>query len=81
MWVQTQYCTGANYCDFVVYTKESILIEQIKPDNSFWEENVRKAKNLGSCLEGAFPTLQNKLCHHYLLIYCIATLSPGLLSK
>ena len=39
------FCTGANYCDFVVYTKESIHIERIKPDNSFWEENVRKAKN------------------------------------
>lgn len=45
MQVQTQlFCTGANYCDFVVYTKESIHIERIKPDNSFWEENVRKAK-------------------------------------
>ena len=44
--VQTQlFCTGANYCDFVVYTKESIHIERIRPDNSFWEENVTKAKN------------------------------------
>ena len=45
MQVQTQlFCTGANYCDFIVYTKESIHIERIQPDNSFWEENVRKAK-------------------------------------
>ena len=45
MQVQTQlFCTGANYCDFIVHTKESIHIERIQPDNSFWEENVRKAK-------------------------------------
>jgi len=43
--VQTQlFCTGANYCDFILYTKESIHIERIKPDTIFWEENVRKAK-------------------------------------
>ena len=74
MQVQTQlFCTGANYCDFIVYTKESIHIERIQPDNSFWEENVRRQRSflkLGSCqncLEGGFPALQNKLCHHYLL--------------
>ena len=45
MQVQTQlFCTGANYCDFIVYTKQSVHIERIQPDTSFWEANIEKAK-------------------------------------
>ena len=80
MRVQMQYCTGANYCDFVVYTKESIHIEQIKPDNSFWDKNVRKIKKLGSCLEGLFPPSRTNFV---ITIYLsnVVTLYPHLLSK
>ena len=63
MQVQTQlFCTGANYCDFNVYTKESIHIEQIKPDNSFWEETVRKAKKFFEI--GILPQLLGRWFSH-----------------
>lgn len=76
MQVQAQlFCTGANYCDFIVYTKESIHIEWIRPDTIFWEENVGKVKNFFqtglSCqnsLEDGFLALQSKLHIHHLLL-------------
>ena len=45
MQVQAQLlCTQARYCDFVVYTGESIHIERIESDPNFLEDNVEKAK-------------------------------------
>lgn len=44
--VQAQlFCTGAPYCDFVVYTKESLHIERIKPDPLFMEEKLAIGKH------------------------------------
>ena len=46
MQVQAQlFCTKANYCDFVVYTKTSLHTERIKFDECFWEVNIEKVKH------------------------------------
>ena len=43
--VQAQlFCTDVHYCDFIVYTKEGLHIERIKPDPYFMEEKLTKAK-------------------------------------
>jgi hypothetical protein len=45
--VQAQlHCTGAPYCDFILYTNEDIFVERIEVDLSFLEENIAKAKVL-----------------------------------
>ena len=44
--VQAQLlCTGALYCDFILYTNEDIFVERITSDLSFLEENIDKAKD------------------------------------
>ena len=48
MHIQAQaqlFCTEANYCDFVVYTRTSLHIERIKFDKCFWETNIAKVKH------------------------------------
>ena len=45
MQVQAQLmCTGSKYCDFIVYTKQSVHIERVEADTAFAEENVPKVK-------------------------------------
>ena len=39
------FCTKAQYCDFVVYTRTSLHIERIRYDKSFWETNVAIVKH------------------------------------
>ena len=45
MQVQAQLlCTKSRYCDFIVYTKQSVHIERVEADIGFAEDNVPKAK-------------------------------------
>src|SRR5579863_7707284 len=34
------HCTGAKYCNFIVYTSKDILVERIYPDNELWESKI-----------------------------------------
>lgn len=43
--VQAQLmCTGAKYCDFIVYTEKGVHVERMEPDVSFMEDTVPRAK-------------------------------------
>lgn len=45
--VQAQlYCSGAKYCDFIVYTKQGLYVERILLDEKFMAVNLPKARNL-----------------------------------
>ena len=44
--VQLQlFCTGANYCDFIVYTSVGIHTERIYVNTKFLESNIVKVKD------------------------------------
>ena len=43
--VQCQlFCTGREYCDFIVWTKNDIFVERIHPDAAFWRTNIPRAE-------------------------------------
>jgi hypothetical protein len=47
--VQCQlFCTGKEYCDFIVWTKNDIFVERIHTDTAFWTTNIPKAETLSS---------------------------------
>lgn len=59
MQVQAQLlCTQARYCDFIVYTNESIHSQRIHPVTAFVEESVAKVKLFFQ--NGVLPELLGK---------------------
>ena len=52
------FCTGASYCDFIVYTSESIHIERIYLNTKFLESNIVKTKDFFE--KGILPELLGK---------------------
>ena len=56
------FCTGRNYCDFVVWTDKDTHIQRIYPDEKFWAGNVIKAKLLFQ--RSILPELIGKFYSH-----------------
>ena len=51
-------CSGRRYCDFVVWTQQSIFIERILPDEPFFQNCVNKARKF--VIKGILPELLGK---------------------
>ena len=66
--------TGAQFCDFVIWTEVDMHVERIYLDSELWEDIVKKLTHFyNTCLGLEILVICNNLCCRLLNIRCTFT--------